>query len=136
MKVTADTNVLVRAVVGDDPVQALIATRILIDAEFIAVALPCLCEFVWVLLRVYHFQPSDAARAIRALLAAPNVEANRPAAEAGLAVFEAGGGILPMASLPMKVAGSAGKPSFLLIEGRSNFLEPKGTQHDSCEDGS
>lgn len=91
MKVAVDTNVLVRAVVRDDPAQASIATKVLTDAELIAVALPCLCEFVWVLLRVYSFQPSDAAAAIRALLAAASVEVNRPAVEAGLSVLEAGG---------------------------------------------
>lgn len=91
MKVTVDTNVLVRAAVRDDPAQASIAAKVLIEAELIAVALPCLCEFVWVLLRVYSFQPSDAAAAIRALLAAANVEVNRPAVEAGLSVLEAGG---------------------------------------------
>lgn len=91
MKVTVDTNVLVRAVVRDDPVQADIAANVLINAGLIAVALPCLCEFVWVLLRVYGFQPSDTATAIRALLAAANVEVNRPAVEAGLSALEAGG---------------------------------------------
>ena len=63
----------------------------LTDAELIAVALPSLCEFVWVLLRVYGFQQADAASAIRALLAAANVEVNRPAVEAGLLVLDAGG---------------------------------------------
>ena len=91
MKVTVDTNVLVRAVVRDDPAQASVAAKVLTDAELIAVALPCLCEFVWVLLRVYGFQPSDAATAIRALLATANVEVNRPAVEAGLSVLEVGG---------------------------------------------
>lgn len=91
MKVAVDTNVLVRAVVHDDPAQASVATKVLTDAELIAVALPCLCEFVWVLLKVYRFEPSDAAAAIRALLAAGNVEVNRPAVEAGLSVLEAGG---------------------------------------------
>lgn len=91
MKVTVDTNVLVRAVVCDDPAQASLAAKVLTDANLIAVALPCLCEFVWVLLRVYSFQPADAVAAIRALLAAANVEINRPAAEAGLSVLEAGG---------------------------------------------
>ena len=91
MKVAVDTNVLVRAAVRDDPAQANIAIKVLTDAELIAVALPCLCELVWVLLRVYSFEPSDAAAAIRALLATANVEMNRPAAEAGLAVLEAGG---------------------------------------------
>lgn len=91
MRVAVDTNVLVRAAVRDHPAQARTAIKVLMDAELIAVALPCLCEFVWVLLRVYDFQPKDAADAIRALLAAANVEVNRPAVEAGLAVLEAGG---------------------------------------------
>lgn len=91
MKISVDTNVLIRAVVRDDPAQASVAAKILTDAELIAVALPCLCEFVWVLLSVYDFQPSDAATAIRALLASANVEANRPAVEAGLSTLEAGG---------------------------------------------
>ena len=63
MKVVVDTNVLVRAVVCDDPAQASVAAKVLTDAELIAVATPCLCEFVWVLLRVYDFQPSDAVTA-------------------------------------------------------------------------
>ncbi|KAB2930007.1 MAG: type II toxin-antitoxin system VapC family toxin [Candidatus Contendobacter sp.] len=91
MRVAVDTNVLVRAVVRDDPAQGSIAAQLLTDAELIAVALPCLCELVWVLRRVYGFPPADAAAAIRALLAAANVETNRPAVEAGLSVLEAGG---------------------------------------------
>ena len=91
MKVAVDTNVLIRAVMRDDPAQARAATKVLTDAELIAIALPCLCEFVWVLRRVYGFQAADAATAIRALLAAANVEMNRPAVEAGLSVLDAGG---------------------------------------------
>ena len=91
MKIVVDTSVLVRAVVRDDPAQSRVAAKVLTDAESIAVALPCLCEFAWVLRRVYGFSSSDAATAIRALLAAANVEMNRPAAEAGLSVLDAGG---------------------------------------------
>ncbi|MDP1607188.1 MAG: type II toxin-antitoxin system VapC family toxin [Rhodocyclaceae bacterium] len=91
MKLVVDTNVLVRAVVCDDPAQARVAARALTDAELIAVALPCLCEFVWVLRKVYAFQSAEVAAAIRALLAAANVEVNRPAVEAGLSVLAAGG---------------------------------------------
>jgi predicted nucleic-acid-binding protein len=91
MKLAVDTNVLVRAVVQDDPVQSAIAAQVLTEADLIAVALPSLCEFVWVLRRVYGFQAADVASAIRALLAAANVEVNRPAVEAGLVVLEAGG---------------------------------------------
>ncbi len=91
MKITVDTNILVRAVVRDDPVQGSVAAQLLTDANLIAVALPCLCEFVWVLRKVYDFKSSEAAAAIHALLAVANVEMNRPAVEAGLTVLEAGG---------------------------------------------
>ncbi len=91
MKVAVDTNVLIRAVVRDDLAQANAAAKLLMEAELVAVALPSLCEFVWVLLRVYAFQPSDVAAAIRVLLAVENVKVNRPAVEAGLSLLEAGG---------------------------------------------
>jgi len=91
MRVAVDTNVLVRAVVRDDIIQANIAANVLTNAKLIAIPLPCLCEFVWVLLSVYKFQPSDIIEAINALLASANVEMNRPAVEAGLLVFKAGG---------------------------------------------
>lgn len=91
MKITVDTNILVRAVVRDDEKQAQAAAALLKDAEVIAVSLPCLCEFVWVLRRVYGFGQDDIAAALEALLDAGNVIVNRPAVEAGLAVLTAGG---------------------------------------------
>lgn len=91
MKITVDTSVLVRAVVRDDIVQANIAAKVLTDAKLIAIPLSCLCEFIWVLLSVYKFQSSDIIEAINVLLASANVEMNRPAVEAGLLVFNAGG---------------------------------------------
>ena len=91
MKIAADTNVLVRAVVRDDKMQAEVAAKVLRNASLVAVAVSSLCEFVWVLRSVYRFRPSDIAKAIRTLLAAENVETNRPAVEAGLAVLDGGG---------------------------------------------
>jgi predicted nucleic-acid-binding protein len=91
MKITADTNILVRAVVRDDEAQADAAARLLKDAEIIAVSLPCLCELVWVLRRVYDFGHHDISAALEALLDAGNVAADRPAVEAGLAILNAGG---------------------------------------------
>lgn len=91
MKVTVDTNVLVRAVVQDDPAQARRATTVLLDATLIAVTLPSLCELVWVLRKVYGLTVADVARALRALVVTANVEMDRPAVAAGLAVLEAGG---------------------------------------------
>jgi predicted nucleic-acid-binding protein len=91
VKVTVDTNVLVRAVVRDDATQARAAAKVLTAAEVIAIALPCLCEFVWVLRKVYSLPTEDIAAAIRALLAVANVKVNRSAVEAGLSMLEAGG---------------------------------------------
>ena len=91
MKIIADTNVLIRSVVRDDARQALVADAILQDASLIVVTIPCLCEFAWVLRKIYGFERSDASAAIHALLAAANVEMNRPAVEAGLKLLDAGG---------------------------------------------
>jgi len=91
VKVAVDTNVLVRAAVRDDPEQTEAAMRIMARAEIVAIALSCLCEFVWVLRSVYGFRSPRIAEAIRLLLAAENVETNRPAIDAGLAMLDAGG---------------------------------------------
>jgi predicted nucleic-acid-binding protein len=91
MKVIADTNVLIRAVVRDDKKQAQAAAKLLREAEIIAVSLPCLCEFVWVLRRVYGFSQKDIGTALGALLDVSNVTVNRAAVEAGLVTHEAGG---------------------------------------------
>jgi predicted nucleic-acid-binding protein len=91
VKIAVDTNVLVRAVVRDDAQQADAATGLMGRAKTLAIAIPCLCELVWVLRSVYRFRGQDISRAIRTLIAAENVETNRPAVEAGLAMLEAGG---------------------------------------------
>ena len=62
VKITADTNVLVRA---------------LVQAELVGVPLPVLCELVWVLRRVYRFSAS--------------VRVDRSAVGVGLQLLAAGG---------------------------------------------
>ncbi len=91
MRLTADTNVLVRAIVADDAKQARSAQSALRDADLIAIPLPMLCEFVWVLSRGYGIPNAEIADAIRKLVASAKVEASRPAIEAGLAILDAGG---------------------------------------------
>ena len=91
MKITADTNVLIRAAVQDDPQQARQATRVLREADLVAIPLPVLCEFVWVLRRGYKKSVSDIFNAIHRLLGSTNAVMNRPAVEAGLVVLQAGG---------------------------------------------
>jgi predicted nucleic-acid-binding protein len=91
VRITADTNVLVRAAVLDDPLQARIAADTLTRAEIVAVPLPVLCEFVWVLLRRYGRSAGEIAASIRDLAESPNIRVDRPAVDAGLAVLEVGG---------------------------------------------
>ena len=91
MKITADTNILVRAITEDHARQSWLAQTALADAELVALTLPVLCELVWVLARGYKIPAAEIAEAIRRLMNAATVALNRPAAEAGLAVLAAGG---------------------------------------------
>ena len=91
MKMIADTNVLVRALTEDHAVQSKAARTALQKAEYVAISIPALCELVWVLSQGYKIRPVDIAGTIRVLLNSTNVVVNRPAAEAGLALLDAGG---------------------------------------------
>ncbi len=91
MRITADTNLLLRAAVQDDPHQARQATKVLQEAELVAVPLPVLCEFVWVLRRGYKRSIPDVLHAIHQLMSSANVAMNRPGVEAGLSLLKAGG---------------------------------------------
>lgn len=91
MKITADTNVLVRAITGDNAQQSSVARDVLESANLVALPVPTLCELVWVLSQGYKTSASDIAEIIRRLMNAGNVVMNRPAVETGLAQLEAGG---------------------------------------------
>ena len=91
VKITVDTNVLVRVVVRDDVQQTRIAEKFLREAELMAVTLSSLCELVWVLRQGYKFGHGEIAVVLETLLNAENVAVNRPAVDAGLAVLNAGG---------------------------------------------
>jgi predicted nucleic-acid-binding protein len=91
MKITADTNVLVRAMTGDDERQSKVAQAELAKADVVALALPALCELVWVLSQGYKIPSAEIAEAIRRLMNGVSVMVDRTAADAGLAVLDAGG---------------------------------------------
>lgn len=91
VRITADTNVLVRAIVADEPRQARLAQSALAKAECIAVTPTTLCELVWVLSRGYDIPQADIAAAIRSLISSANVEVNLPTVDAGLALMDEGG---------------------------------------------
>jgi predicted nucleic-acid-binding protein len=91
MKITADTNVLVRAITSDDVRQSKVAEAEMANADVVALALSALCELVWVLSQGYKIPSAEIAEAIRRLMNSENVVVNRPAVEAGLALLDAGG---------------------------------------------
>lgn len=91
MKITPDTNVLVRVLVGDDVEQSKAAEAVLKKADVVAISIPALCELVWVLSRGYKSSAENIAASIRHLISASNVVVNRALAEAGLALLDAGG---------------------------------------------
>ena len=61
MKITADTNVLVRVLVEDDPRQSKAAQAALQRADMIAISTSALCEVAWVLSQGYKIDPTDVA---------------------------------------------------------------------------
>lgn len=59
MKVTVDTNVLVRLATQGDPAQVDLAVKLLQKASLIAVSTSALCELVWVLVRGYRYSAAE-----------------------------------------------------------------------------
>ena len=91
MKISIDSNVLVRFLTNDDKRQSEAARAELAGADMIVLALPTLCEVVWVLSRGYKIPSAEISGILRRLMNSVNMVLNRPAAEAGLAMLEAGG---------------------------------------------
>lgn len=91
MRITVDTNVLVRLLVGDDVAQGQAAIEAVEGASSVAISVHSLCELAWVLGGRYAMPRPEIAAAIRGLVNAQNTIVNRPAVEAGLDVLEAGG---------------------------------------------
>jgi len=91
LKVTADTDLLVRVAAQDDARQVRLAENLLAAAELVAIPLQALCEFVWVMSSGYRNSRGDITRTIRAMLAAENIATEEPAVLAGLAAMDSGG---------------------------------------------
>ncbi len=91
MRITADTNILVRVITGDDARESRLAEAQLADADLVALPLTMLCELVWVLARGYKISFAEIAVAISRLVNAANVAVDRRAVAAGLAMLQAGG---------------------------------------------
>lgn len=91
MRITADTNLLVRVLLNDDPEQAARARDELRSASSIILTTPMLCELAWVLSRTYGFPNDQIATALRTLTASDTSLFDEPTVTAGLAMLDAGG---------------------------------------------
>ena len=89
MRITPDTNVLIRAAINDE--QGQTARSALAQADVIALPLSALCEFVWVMRSTYKRPAKDVSASLVALIEAGIVETNEAAARAGLDILLAGG---------------------------------------------
>ena len=91
MKITADTNVFLRLLMGDSELQGPAAIKAMEGASLVAISVHSLCELAWVLGGRYAMPRKDIAASIRGLVGSENVVVDRPAVDAGLAVLDAGG---------------------------------------------
>jgi predicted nucleic-acid-binding protein len=90
MKIIADTNVLLRFVLGDDPEQYNLALDAMEKSEAVAVTNHALCEMTWVLRTRYGVSRPAIAATIHELLETGNVLLDSAAVNAGLTTLEAG----------------------------------------------
>lgn len=90
MKVIADTNILVRAIVEDDKEQAFAAQTLLAKASLVSIPVPVLCELVWVLRRGYKCATDEIIDAITRILDSASVTTDRPAVSMGLSLLRDG----------------------------------------------
>ena len=91
MKITADTNVLVRILMNESAPESPRAIDALRHAEQIVLTLPMLCELVWVLVRGYKKPRAVIASAIQSITSGKTTSVDRAAVQAGLAMMDAGG---------------------------------------------
>jgi predicted nucleic-acid-binding protein len=91
LRIVADTNLLVRALTGDNEHQSRAAKAELTNADIVALTPIALCELVWVLRAAYGFSGHRIAEGLRLLVGGANVRTDRALVEAGLTLLEPGG---------------------------------------------
>jgi predicted nucleic-acid-binding protein len=90
MRMIADTNVLLRFVLGDDPKQYKLALETMEKSEAVVVTNHALCEMAWVLRSRYGVSRENIAATISQLRETRNVLIDSAAVDAGLSVLEGG----------------------------------------------
>ena len=91
MRITLDTNVLLRTALRDDTEQANAAEALLARATLLAIPVPVFCEFSWVLRRSYGQTASQVADTIQSVCAVETVVTDNLAVDAGIKALRSGG---------------------------------------------
>ena len=89
MRMIADTNVLMRAVLNDDVVQSCASRLALSSADQVVISRHAFCEMVWVLRQRYKMPTGDIVKVIHGYLEADNVITDTAAVQAGLEAMNA-----------------------------------------------
>ncbi|PZQ89780.1 MAG: VapC toxin family PIN domain ribonuclease [Leifsonia xyli] len=90
MRITPDTNILVRAIVDDDPETSPRARALLEQAEEVVLTVVALAELDWVLRKQLKWPRELVVEVIRRMTATANVRCHRWTVDEGLAALEAG----------------------------------------------
>ncbi len=90
MKMIADTNVLMRAMLDDDAAQSRASRLALSSADQVVVGRHVFCEMVWLLRQHYKMPKAEVVKVIRGYLDAGKVITDTAAVRAGLQALEAG----------------------------------------------
>lgn len=90
MRITPDTNVLLRAILGDDAAQAKRARALLAESEEVVLTFVALAELDWVLRKQAKWPRETVVEVLQGVLSKPNVRYHRWTVEEGLAALAAG----------------------------------------------
>ena len=91
MKISIDTNILVRLFIADDPIQQQKAIATLDAADAVIVPTSVFCETVWVLLKVYQQDKRVLCTQLMDFVTHPKLVYDHSIIAAGFALMQQGG---------------------------------------------
>jgi predicted nucleic-acid-binding protein len=90
MRMIADTNVLMRAVLDDDVVQSCASRLALSSADKVVISRHAFCEMVWLLRQRYKMPMAEIVKVIHGYMESDNVITDTAAVQAGLEAIDEG----------------------------------------------
>lgn len=90
-KITIDTNIILRLLIGDDEQQRIQAEEVLTHADRVFIPTTVFCETVWILLRSYKLSAADVISALEWIMEIENAYLHEDEVMAGLELMRLGG---------------------------------------------